>query len=112
MAVSVEEERPAALAGFHARLQAVRDTAPSRDADLLGGRAGYAPLVHRRVSFLHRTDVDGLLAEAASISSVNLLRGPEREALLADLREELTWAGVGTVEVPYVAEVWRTTRRR
>ncbi len=109
---SIPEERPAALAGFYTALARVHGEhvalPPDRGRDALAAHPGFAPLVHRQVRFVRETDVEGLLAEAASTSFVNA--HPEREALLAELRTEL--AGAGRVAVPYVAEVWRTTRRR
>ncbi len=118
---SAPEEHPEELAPFHARLGAAfetaRDTDPVFDEAFLDERGlgrlrahpGFAPLVQRSVRFLHRTTRAGLVAEAASASFVNGLA--DREALLRELDTDLA-SLAGPVEVPYVADVWRTTRRR
>lgn len=110
---SIAEERPAELLPFYALLLGARGEdhpgfRTERGRDALTAHPGFAALLHEEVRFVHRTDAEGLIAEAASASYVNAL--PEREAFLGELRGSL--AGVGTVEVPYLAEVWRTTRRR
>ena len=111
--LSVAEERPPALLAFYARLLGALDPdhpgfRDERGREALAAHPGFAPLVHRTVRFAHRTDAEGLLAEAASASFVNA--HDEREALMADLRGTLE--GVGVVEVPYLADVWLTRRRR
>lgn len=110
---SIAEERPQELLPFYGLLLGARgDDHPGfrgeRGREALTAHPGFAKLLREEVRFLHRTEPDGLLAEAASASYVNAL--PEREAFLTELRGSL--AGVGTAEVPYRAEVWRTTRRR
>lgn len=110
---SIPEERPPELMAFYGLLLGVRgEDHPGfrgeRGREALGAHRGFAKLLWDEVRFLHRTDADGLVAEAASASYVNAL--PEREAFLTELRGPLE--GVGSLEVPYLAEVWRTTRRR
>lgn len=105
-------ERPAALEGFYARLIASRGEHPGfagqRGREGLVAHPGFAPFAHREVAFVHRTSPEGLLAEAASASWVNAMAG--REAFLGELRDELVAAGVGAIDVPYVADVWLTQR--
>lgn len=110
---SIAAERPAELLAFYGLLLGARGEdhpgfRAGRGRDALTAHPGFAPLLRTDVRFVHRTDGAGLLAEAASASYVNAL--PRREAFLEELRGSL--AGVGTVYVPYLAEVWRTTRRR
>jgi SAM-dependent methyltransferase len=110
---SVAEERPAALAGFYARLAAARGEHPgfrgARGREALEDHPGFTTFTHRQIAFVHRTSPAGMLAEAASASFVNAM--PERDAFLAELRRELEVAGVGAVDVPYVADVWLTRQR-
>lgn len=110
---SIPEERPRELLPFYALLLGARgEDHPGfrgqQGREALTAHPGFAPLLEREVRFLHRTDAAGLLAEAASASYVNAM--PDRATFLAGLRDAL--AGVGAVEVPYRAAVWRTTRRR
>lgn len=108
---SVPETRPPALAGYYDRMAAIRRDLPARGdrgRGALEAHGGFSPLLHRRVPFVHRADGEGLLAEAVSTSLVNTMDG--REAFLAELRTALE--GVGPVDIPYVADVWLTRRRR
>jgi len=109
---SVAEERPVALSGFYARLEAARGEHPAfrgaRGREALEHHPGFAAFTHRPIAFVHRTTPAGLLAEAASASFVNAM--PERDDFLAELRRELDVAGVGAVDVPYVADAWLTSR--
>jgi SAM-dependent methyltransferase len=106
------EQRPEALAGYfllladaHAEQPALD---PDRGRDALAAHAGFSPLLHRRVAFVHRTSHDGLLAEAASTSFVNALE--DRAGFLDELAGTLV--GVGKIDIPYVADIWLTRRRR
>lgn len=56
-----------------------------RGREALEAHPGFAGFLHRRVAFLHRTNRNGLIAEAASASFVNALE--HREAFLGQLRE-------------------------
>ncbi len=109
---SVAEERPAALSSFYSRLAATRGDHPGfrgeRGRESLEHHPGFTAFTHRQIAFVHRTSPAGLLAEAASASFVNAM--PQRDAFLAELRRELDLAGVGAVDVPYVADVWLTRR--
>lgn len=109
---SEPEERPAELGAFQALLDEARALhvrlPEDRGRGALEAHPGFTPLVHRRVPFVHHTDPARLLAEAASASFVNALE--EREAFMAELAASLE--GVGLLDVPYVADIWRTTRRR
>lgn len=106
------EGRPPELAAYYALLEEARGDHPAFRGDqgreAFPRHPGFAPLVSQRVPFVRTTDAEGLVAEAASASYVNAL--PDREAFLARVRETLV--DVGTVEIPYVAGVWRTMRRR
>lgn len=117
---SIPEERPVELQPYYALLHGARGLdhpafasekgrwEDERGRGALAAHPGFAPLLHAEVRFAHRTDAEGLLAEAASASYVNTME--ERAAFLADLRDALH--GVGPLNIPYAAEVWRTTRRR
>ncbi|MGI8624692.1 MAG: class I SAM-dependent methyltransferase [Solirubrobacteraceae bacterium] len=117
---SIPKERPAGLLAYYALLHGARGLdhpafasergrwEDGRGRGALAAHPGFAPLLHAEVRFGHRTDAEGLLAEAASASYVNTM--DEREAFLADLRDALH--DVGPLTIPYAAEVWRTTRRR
>lgn len=111
---SVAEGRPAALQPYYDLLaSALPAEHPAlrgdRGLEALTAHPGFAPLIHAVVPFVHRTDRDGLLAEAASASYVNALE--DRDAFLTALAETLTGVD-GSVEIPYAAGIWRTTRRR
>ncbi len=109
---SVPEEHPAELTAYYALLTGARGEHPGfrgqQGREALSHNPAFAPLVHREVAFVHRTDPEGLLAEAASASYVNAME--DREAFLEALRGTLD--GVGSVEVPYRAGIWLTRRRR
>jgi len=109
---SIAEERPAALEDFYGLLADVRGEHPGfvgeRGREALEAHPGFAGFLHRRVPFVHRTSRNGLVAEAASASFVNALE--HREQFLERMRGAL--ASVETVDVPYAADVWLTTRRR
>jgi len=109
---SLVEERPTALRGYYARLAAARGEHPAfrgaRGREALEHHPGFTAFTHRQIAFVHHTNPTGLLAEAASASFVNAM--PQRDDFLAELRTELEVAGVGAVDVPYVADVWLTRR--
>lgn len=109
---SIVRDRPAALAGFYERLGAARGEHPGfrgeRGREALVAHPGFAPFLHRQIEFVHSTSLEGLVAEAASASFVNAMSG--RDELLAELRRELEAAGVGVIDVPYLADAWLTTR--
>jgi SAM-dependent methyltransferase len=73
--------------------------------------AGFGALDCREVDFVHATDRDGLLAYFASISFVGALSPGRRNGVLTALAAVLDRHGVGSVDIPYRAELW-TTRRR
>jgi SAM-dependent methyltransferase len=110
---SIGEERPRELLPFYALLLGALGEdhpgfRPEQGRGALSAHGGFAGLLEDEVRFVHRTDAVGLLAEAASASYVNAMS--DRDRFLAALRDALD--GVGTVEVPYLARIWRTTRRR
>jgi SAM-dependent methyltransferase len=78
----------------------------------LDGHRGFEPLERRRIPFVHHTDREGILAHVTSMSPVATLAADRRVALLDELDAILRGHGVRDVDVPYIAELWVTRRRR
>jgi SAM-dependent methyltransferase len=80
--------------------------------DALNEHPGFDPVERRAVPFVHRTDREGILAHVTSMSAVATLAPERRAAVLGELDAILRGHAVGAVDVPYVAELWVTRRRR
>jgi SAM-dependent methyltransferase len=74
----------------------------------------FGPLSHAEVRHVHRLTLDGVIARVASVSFIAALPQPEREAVLAEVRDLLATdpktRGRAEVELPYRTDVLWTTR--
>jgi SAM-dependent methyltransferase len=74
----------------------------------------FGPLAHEEVTHVHRLAPEGVVARVASVSFVAALPQPEREAVLAEVRDLLEndpkTRGRAEVELPYRTDVLWTTR--
>jgi SAM-dependent methyltransferase len=108
---------PAWARELDAVLDALRAAAdhPSRSGthrpDELDAHPGFTPVERRDAPFVFRTRRGEILDHLASISVIATLPRPRRQTVLADLEAVLARAGVNTVDVPQVAQLWVTRRR-
>jgi SAM-dependent methyltransferase len=74
----------------------------------------FGPLSHAEVRHVHRLTLEGVVARVASVSFVAALPQPEREAVLAEVRDLLasdpTTRSRAAVELPYRTTVFWTKR--
>jgi SAM-dependent methyltransferase len=69
----------------------------------------FRPLQMRSFAHVQRLDVDGVVAHVGSVVFIAALPNPERERVLAAVREAL--AGGRVYELPYRTDAWWTCRR-